>query len=171
MKVNEENYTTIFSGRIECIFNRMRRTDEWRYGKHINESYDEIVLYVNKIGENSKKDVKLTEIQAAPDKYTRYIADYVGRNLAACGYTSMAGDRRAKYGGSNIKFVIVTEDGSLVDVGDAEVLKQYVVTNQNIAPNTELNLSYMKDSNGNEHINLAESKNIEEIELYVKKLS
>lgn len=136
-----------------------------------SQSYEEIVLSVKKVGDKNKSIIEMTEIQPSPDKYTWYIADYVGRNLADCGYTSLGGERRVKYGDGSLKVIIVTDDGSLVDINDSELLKQYVVTNQNIAPNTELSFTFLKDSNEIEYDNLVGSQNIEEIELYVKKFS
>lgn len=136
-----------------------------------SQSYEEIVLCVKKNSEKEQKAITLTEIKPSPDKYTWYIADYVGRNLASCGYTSMGGDLMHKYGEGLIKLVIVADDGSYVDPEDTEALKNYVVTGQSIAPNTELKLTFDKDSDGVEYDNLVESQNIEEIELTVKRLS
>lgn len=133
-----------------------------------SQSYDEIVLSIKEVGDKSKSQVPLTEINSAPDKYTRYIVSYIGRNLANCGYISMGGDLRGSYGSANVKFVITTDDGSYIDPTDKETLKKYVVTGQNIDPNTELNLVFAKESDGTEYDNLVESQNIEEIELYVK---
>ena len=136
-----------------------------------SQSYEEIVLCVKKNSEKEQKTVDLTEIKPSPDKYTWYIADYVGRNLASCGYTSMGGDLMHKYGEGIIELIIVADDGSFVDPEDTETLKNYVVTGQSIAPNTELKLTFDKDSDGVEYDNLVESQNIEEIELTVKRLS
>lgn len=136
-----------------------------------SQSYEEIVLCVKKNSEKEQKAIALTEIKPSPDKYTWYIADYVGRNLASCGYTSMGGDLMHKYGEGLIKLVIVADDGSYVDPEDTEALKNYVVTGQSIAPNTELKLTFDKDSDGVEYDNLVESQNIEEIELTVKRLT
>lgn len=133
------------------------------------QSCEEIVLAVKAVGAEDF-DFTLTEIKPSPDKYTYYIADYAGRNLASCGYTSLGGDLRVNYGAANIKFVIVTDDGSFVDPNDMEQLKNYVVTAQNIAPNTEMTVVMLKDSEGNEYSNLTESQSIEEIELYVKQV-
>ena len=77
----------------------------------------------------------------------------------------------AEYGETTVKLVIVTEDGSYVDLEEEDSLRQYVVTAQSITPNTELKLTFVKDSDGNEYENLVESQNIDEIELYVKKLN
>lgn len=136
-----------------------------------SQSYEEIVLCVKKNSEKEQKTIDLTEIKPSPDKYTWYIADYVGRNLASCGYTSMGGDLMHKYGEGIIELVIVADDGSFIDPEDTEALKNYVVTGQSIAPNTELKLTFDKDSDGVEYDNLVESQNIEEIELTVKRLS
>ena len=136
-----------------------------------SQSYEEIVLCVKKNSAKEQKPIDLTEIKPSPDKYTWFIADYVGRNLASCGYTSMSGNFMHKYGAGLVKLIIVADDGSYVDPEDTEALKNYVVTGQNISPNTELKLTFDKDSDGIEYDNLVESQNIEEIELTVKRLT
>lgn len=131
------------------------------------QTYEEIVLSVKKVkGKNFSPE--LTQITASPDKYTWYVPDFVGRNLANCGYISLSGDLMHRFGPSYAKCVIIPEDGSYIDPEDKETLKKYVVTSQNIAPNTELNLTLQKDSDGNEYDNLVEYQNITEIELNVK---
>lgn len=132
----------------------------------VSQTYEEIVLTVKKVG-GSDNNMTLTDITGSPDRYTHHIRDYVGRNLASCGYISLAGDLRDRYGDSNIAFVINTDDGSYIDASDKETLKKYKVVSQNIAPDTELKLEYMKDENGQEYDSLIENQNIEEIELYV----
>ena len=67
-------------------------------------------------------------------------------------------------------FVFVTEDGSFVDPWDDDSLKQYVVTVQSVKPNTELKLVFETNEDGTEGDTVA-SQNIEEIELYVKRIS
>lgn len=136
-----------------------------------SQSFEEIVLCVKKNGSAKQDAVNLTAIKPSPDKYTRYIADYVGRNLASCGYVSLGGDLMHQYGEGLIKINIVANDGTFVDPEDTESLKNYVVTGQSVAPNTELKLVFDKDSDGVEYSNLVESQNIEEIELYVKRLA
>lgn len=136
-----------------------------------SQNYEEIVLCVKKNGEKEQKAVELTEIKAASDKYTRYIADYVGRNLATCGYASLTGDLMQQYGNGYVKLIIVADDGSYVDPKDVESLRNYVVIGQNLSPNTELKLTYCIDSKGVESDNLVETQNFNEIELTVKKLS
>ena len=109
-------------------------------------------------------------IKASPDKYTWYVKDYVGRNLANIGYTSMGGDRRDRYGDGTIELVLITNDGSYIDIDDEENMKNYVVTGQSVEPNTEIKYTYEKYSDGTECSSLIDTQNIEEIELYVKKV-
>lgn len=147
-------------------------SDGNEYDNLVNtQSFEEIVLSVKKVGSLTSNTVNLTAINPSPDKYTRYIVDYVGRNLANCGYTSLGGDRLDQYGGGYIKFVIVPGDGSFLDPTDEEVLKNYVVTGQSVPPNTELKFVFDTDSQGNEYDNLVKSQNIEEIELTVEPIS
>lgn len=133
-----------------------------------SQSIEEIVLCVKKVGSSEEASLGLTEITPSPDKYTWYIRDYTGRNLASCGYLSMGGNRMDHYGAGYIKFVIVPEDGSFIDPEDTELLKNYVITGQSVLPNTELKYVFDTDSEGNEYDNLVQSQNIEEIELMVK---
>lgn len=135
-----------------------------------NQSYEEIVLCVKKIGTDGKS-FDFTEINPSPDKYTWYIADYVGRNLKDCGYVSLGGNLMDEYGEAVVELILVSEDGSYIDPTDEEALKSYVVTSQNIQPNTELKLEFMKDSNGKEYGSLIDTQSIEEIEVYVKKIN
>ena len=137
------------------------------------KSIDEIVLKVKPVGSTEQtSDKGMTKINAAPDKYTSYVKDYVGRNLAMCGYISMAGDLRDYYGKGNLKLVIIANDGSYIDLSGEnkiENLKEYVVVNQGVAPNTEIKFEYSKDSNGNEY-NFTDWQSREEIELYVERI-
>ncbi len=110
----------------------------------------------------------IVEIKPSPDKYTWYIKNYVGKNCASFGHTW--GSRYDKYGEAEVNFVFVTEDGSFVDPWDDESLKQYVVTAQSIKPNTELKLVFKTNDDGTEGDTVA-SQNIEEIELYVKRIA
>ena len=132
------------------------------------QNYEEIVLCVKKVGSSEETSLGLTEIYPSPDKYTWYIRDYTGRNLASCGYLSMGGKRMDHYGAGYIRFVITSDDGTFIDPQDTELLKNYVITGQSVAPNTDLNYFFSTDSEGNEYENLVESQNVEEIELTVK---
>ncbi len=131
------------------------------------QSIDEIVLKVSPVG--SKEPVSstgLTAIKPSPDKYTAYVKDYEGRNLGDIGYVSLGGDLRDYYGESNLKLVIITDDGSYVDVMDEESLKQYYVVHQNPAPNTEMTFVFETDSEGNEY-SFTKWQSLSEIELRV----
>lgn len=135
-----------------------------------HQTYEEIVLAVNRVGESKKQEQEMVEINPSPDKYTQYIRDYSGRNAAECGYVSLGGDFRDAYGAATVKLVLIPEDGSYIDFSDSEVIKEYKVTKQSVAPNTELNLEFTKDKNGEEYSNLVNNQNINEIELYVVKV-
>ncbi len=136
-----------------------------------SQSYYEIVLSVKRINDNETKVKNLTTINPSPNKYTLYISDYVGRNLASFGYTSLGGDRLDTYGEGLLRFVFVSTDGTYIDPNNEDALRNYVVVSQNIAPNTELRLTFEKDSDGVEYGSLIDTQNIEEIELYVTKLT
>ena len=66
-------------------------------------------------------------IQESLDKYTWYVKNYVGRNLAACGYVSLAGRLTDQYGNGYVAFALTADDGSYVDPGDEESLSRYRV--------------------------------------------
>lgn len=111
-----------------------------------------------------------TTVQRSPDKYTWYIQNYVGRNAASIGYTSLGGDRLEKYGAGYLKFIFVTEDGSFLDYEDDSALRQYVVVEQSLKPNTEMKLTFEKDSKGKEYDYLVDFQSIECIDLKVRRL-
>ena len=134
------------------------------------QSYDEIVLAVAPVGGRGSS-VRPTEIQAAPDKYTRYVKDYVGRNLATCGYLSLGGTYNDHYGQGYIQFDITADDGSYVDINDEASLRSYKVTGQSVAPNSEISFTFMTDpTTGEEYSNLVESQSVESINLTVTKV-
>ena len=80
----------------------------------------------------------------------------------------MGGKRMDHYGAGYIRFIITSDDGTFIDPQDTELLKNYVITGQSVAPNTELTYVFETDSDGNEYENLVRSQNLEEIELTVK---
>lgn len=134
------------------------------------QNYDEIVLVVKPVEEFYALSLLVTEIKPSPDKYTAYIYDYVGRNLATCGYVALNRGYYSKYGAAaRIKLIIFTEDGSYIDPRKKESFAQYVVTGQSVAPNTELKLAFRVDSNGDE-TNHCYDQSIQEIELRVRRL-
>lgn len=136
-----------------------------------HQTYEEIVLSVKLVKESGRSEKEVQAIKGSPDKYTQYIRDYTGRNVADCGYVSMAGDFRDSYGASNVKLILIPEDGSYIDISDEEVLKEYKVAKQSVDPNTEMKLEFIKNENGDEYSNLVENQNISEIELHVTKIS
>lgn len=109
-------------------------------------------------------------VDSAPDKYTCYVEDYVGKNLASFGYTSMGGDRREYYGKTTVEFALYTVDGTAIDIDDEEELRKYIVVDQSPAPNTEFRLTYRTDSDGNEYSNLFSHQGYEVIDLKVARL-
>ena len=116
-------------------------------------------------------DAPMVAVKTSPDKYTWYMRNYVGKNVASFGYTSWGGDRMDAYGSGYIKLNFVADDGAYLDPENFEILKQYVVTRQDIKPNTQIRLTFMKDSKGNEYSNLVQSQTYESITLYVHQLS
>ena len=134
------------------------------------QNYDEIVLALAPVG--SDEDAPdLTEIKSSPDKYTRYVKDYVGRNLATCGYLSMVNTYNDHYGSGYVQFDIMAEDGSYVDVTDEAALRSYVVMAQSVDPNTPITMTFLTDPNGNEYSNLVDSQSVEHITLTVASFS
>ena len=104
-------------------------------------------------------------IKESPDKYTWYIRDYVGKNLASIG---KGGDERYEgYGEGKIYFSFTSTDGSLVSKKN---LEDYIVISQSVAPNTELKYQYEKNSKGEEY-SWIETQNIEKIEFKVAKIN
>ena len=107
------------------------------------------------------------EIKASPDKYTWYIKNYVGKNAASVGYTSMGGARMDSYGSGYIELILLTPNGEYVDIHDEDDLKNWRIIGQNLEPNTEIKYTFDVDSDGNEYDNLIATQNIEEIVLAV----
>lgn len=105
------------------------------------------------------------EIKTSPDKYTWYIKNYVGKNMASIGYTSMGGDRMDSYGSGYIELILLTPDGEYVDIHNEDDLKNWRVIGQSLAPNTEIKYTFQVDSDGEEYDNLIAYQNIDEIVL------
>lgn len=137
------------------------------YSNLVNfQTLDEVVLSVSKVGAPSDAQ-ELTSIELSPDKYTHYVRDYVGRNLAECGYYSLAGNLTDAYGHGYITFDIIADDGSYIDPEDKATLAGYMVTSQSVKPNTTIEMTYTTDSDGNEFSNLISSQTLESITLNV----
>lgn len=115
-------------------------------------------------------NAKMVSIKASPDKYTWYMRNYVGKNVASFGYTSLGGDRMDEYGAGHVRLNFIADDGAYLDPENFDLLKKYVVTRQDVKPNTEIHLTFMKDSKGNEYSNLVQSQSYESITLYVHRI-
>lgn len=107
-------------------------------------------------------NIKKTAIKESPDKNTFYIKDYVGRNASTCGSERMNGYIMDSYGKANLTIIFISENGEVVDEENRE---QYVVIDQHPEPNTELKLTFETDNE-----DTVKTQNIEDIELYVKKI-
>ncbi|MCQ2522029.1 MAG: hypothetical protein MJ105_06585 [Lachnospiraceae bacterium] len=110
---------------------------------------------------------EFVQVKPSPDKYTQYVKSYVGQNLANVGYTSLGGEKRDYYGSATILLSVITADGRYVDLEDDEDMKNYVVIEQVPEVNTEMKLTFEKDSKGEEYSNLIDSTSVEEIVLLV----
>lgn len=132
------------------------------------QTINEIVLSVGKVGESGDAP-ELTAIQPSPNKYTHYVRDYVGRNLAECGYYSLSGNLTDSYGHGYVFFDVVADDGAFIDPADEATLAGYMVTSQSVEPNTAIELTYTTDSDGNEYSNLVSGQSIQSITLNVTK--
>lgn len=109
-------------------------------------------------------------IKPSPDKHTWYIKDYRGMNAASVGYTALDELRHDRYGSGTLGIVYVSAEGAYINPTDEESLKQYVVYDQNLKPNTEIKLEFLKQEDGTEYDNLVASESQEEIVLAVKKI-
>ena len=132
------------------------------------QSCDELILYVAPVGSDSFSPT-YTTILPTLDKHVYHIRDYVGRNAASFGKADSK-NRIDEYGAAKMRIVFTSEDGSYVDSKSINKLKNYVITGQDIEPNTELKLEYETDSRGKEYENLIRSQNYEEINLTVRAL-
>lgn len=133
------------------------------------QSHEQIVLAVKAAGSPGPTPVDMTAIDGAPDRYTNYIRDYTGRNLAECGYNSAAGNLTDAYGPGFIHLATVSDDGAYIDPADKEALASYVVVSQDVAPNTQFTMEPTTAANG-EVYDLIGSQSIDTVTLKVRKL-
>lgn len=135
------------------------------------QSINEIVLAVDRVGQGGNAN-DMTAITPSPDRYSCYVRDYRGRNLADCGYESLSEDLYDDYGsGCRIKLDISTDDGSYVDPTDKDSLAQYKVTGQSVDPNTQVTLEPSVDQNGKEYSNVLDHQSVNSITLQVTRVS
>lgn len=57
-----------------------------------------------------------------------------------------------------------------IDIEDESLLQQYIVTGQNLAPNTEMKYIFRTDSKGNEYSNLIDFQSQRLIDLTVRRI-
>ena len=133
------------------------------------QSHEQVVLAVKAVGSPDPVPVDMTAIDGAPDRYTNYIRDYTGRNLAECGYNSAAGNLTDAYGPGFIHLATMAEDGAYIDPADQETLANYVVDSQDVAPNTQFTMEPTTATNG-EVYDLIGSQSIDTVTLRVRKL-
>lgn len=129
------------------------------FGK--DKSSESNVIKENAIlGQSGNK--RPAKTKPSPDKYTWFIKDYVGRNASdSCSYR-LNEECMEDYGDATLTIKFVTEDGSKVSKDN---VKNYIVTNQSVEPDTQLTLRYA------EGYDYVEGQNIEEIILNVKPVS
>lgn len=134
------------------------------------QSQEEIALTVKKVGAQDEQVLVPKAPSASPDKYTRYVKDYIGRNLADCGYVALSGDYNDRYGNGFVTLDITTDDGSFVDYqSDESALSQYIVIGQSVPVDTPINMTFSIDPYGKEYDGLVASQSIESINIMVSK--
>lgn len=167
-----KNYTVVAqnidAGETLAIIH-LRDSDGEPYSNLVDyQSYEEIILFVAPIGDTAYAPVYGT-VAPTFDRHVYRIRDYVGRNAASFGTTT--GDNRIdEYGVGELRLSFTSDDGTYVDAGDINELQKYIVTAQDIAPNTELKFEYETDGHGNEYNNLLRNQNYETINLTVRRL-
>ena len=152
---------------ITMVHSRNDRGEPERYSVNY-QSYEEIVLYINKVDGPKFEPSKVTEIKPTLDRHKYYVRDYIGRNAASFGRggTNVFDD----YGAGHLKIMFMSEDREYIDVSDQNVLKQYIIVGQDLAVNTELVFDFEVDGDGVESDFLIKSQNYDEITLTVKRL-
>lgn len=105
------------------------------------------------------------EISISPDKYTWYMKDYYGKNLASFGYTAMGGFRADHYGDGYMRFAFLTPNGEYVDIQDQNDMSKWRVVGQSIAPNTEIKYIYGSEIDGTESEGWVQYQTIDELVL------
>lgn len=112
------------------------------------------------------------QIKTSTDKHVAYVKNYVGMNCASVGYQGLDELRHDDYGnGRYVNIVFVTPDGTHLGLDDdSEELRQYKVSAQNVAPNTEINCTFETNSDGEEYDNVVAFQSITEVVLAVDKV-
>jgi hypothetical protein len=108
----------------------------------MNLGYEEIVLYVKNIDDQTSTVPQIEDITPSPNRDTQYVRDYVGRSLENVGYIALNGNRYDSYGPDGIvKIITLDEEGYAVNI-EGDYAKYYFVTAQDQAPNTEMAFTY-----------------------------
>ena len=116
-----------------------------------NEAFDQAQSEFNAAYDQAKEDVNEALGNSSSDSgetdppVTSPIKDYVGKNLATFGYSSLGGDYLDNsYAGSldTLTLTVLSDDGAYVDYEDKDVLKNYVVKAQSIEPGSDLTFTY-----------------------------
>lgn len=136
----------------------------------LSQNIEEVILALAPVGERAEMPA-FTQIKPSPDQYTKYVYDYVGRNLTQCGIKPGYGGLYQQQGQAEIHLIVNGENGYYVDDSDWDDMKNYVVTRQNIAPNTEIKLTYRMDDDGTESQYYIQTQSVEEIELYAARIT
>lgn len=105
------------------------------------------------------------EINISPDKYTWYLKDYYGKNLASFGYTTMGGFRADYYGDGYMHLAFLTPNGEYVDIKDQDDMSKWRVIGQSLAPNTEIKYIYEVEEDGTESDSWVEYQTVDELVL------
>lgn len=116
--------------------------------------------------ENKLKEERVV-VKKSTDKSIEYVKNYVGRNADDIGYQAMNGNFLEKYGEALVQIVFLTESGEQVN---SDNRSEFVITKQNVDPNTEINLTFKKDKDGKEYDSLIDTQSIDEIELTAKRI-
>lgn len=123
-------------------------------------SKSEVIKSNNIVDESGNK--RPAKTKPSPDKATWYIKDYVGRNASDSCSFRINGDCMEDYGDATLTIKFITEDSTKVTKDN---VGNYIVTDQSVAPDTQINLVF---ADGYDYV---ESQNIEEIILNVKSLN
>ena len=98
--------------------------------------------------------------------YSYSIRNYIGQNVASIGENKL-GFKMVEYGKSELKIVLVTENGAFVNYDDNEEMKKYTVTQQNPPAGTNLTIVHNRDSKGEVESYSVSYQSYDEIVLYV----
>lgn len=134
------------------------------------QTHEEVVLAVKRTGTTDPTPVAMTPIDATPDQFTGVIRDYVGRNLAECGYVTIVSKLADSYGPGYLELIPEAEDGAYIDPTNPDDVANYVVTAQDAAPNTQFTMEPSLDADGEPYNHIVSSQSLSAITLTVRRL-